>query len=84
MAGDVLGRTAAEAALAGRQEGSIAITRTSNSPYEVKYDILALEDVAAKTRTLPPEYIAGHCDIAPAFREYAEPLVGPLPMIDGF
>ncbi len=78
------GRRAADLAIDGSDEGSIAIRRTSNDPYQVSYDRIELSDVAAKTRTLPLEYIVDGCDIAPSFREYALPLVGPLPIIEHF
>lgn len=77
-----VGREAAKAALAGKLEGSIAIQRVSSSPYKVKYKLIALSDVAAKTRTIPPEYIVSGNNIADSFREYLAPLVGPLPVIE--
>ncbi len=76
------GRTAAELALAGEHDGSIAIQRISNSPYEVEYKRIELSDVAAKTQTLDPKYIMHGNDIDASFRDYLAPLVGELPVVE--
>jgi 6-phosphofructokinase 1 len=75
-------RTAADLAVGGMKNGSIAIQRVSDAPYEVEYRRIELGDVAGKTRTLPLEYIVDDCDIAPSFRSYLEPLLGELPVIE--
>ncbi|MBW2294860.1 MAG: 6-phosphofructokinase [Deltaproteobacteria bacterium] len=75
-------RKAAELAIEGVENGSIAIQRLSDAPYEVEYKRVELSDVAGKTRTLPLEYVVDGCDIAPSFRTYLEPLVGELPPIE--
>ncbi|MDE0909875.1 MAG: 6-phosphofructokinase [Myxococcota bacterium] len=77
-------RVAADLAVQGVENGSIAIQRVSDSPYEVKYERVELSDVAGKTRTLPPEYIVDDCDIDPSFRTYLAPLIGALPTIEQF
>jgi 6-phosphofructokinase 1 len=76
------GRKAAEAALAGEHDGSIAIQRVSDDPYTVKYPLVKLTAVAGKTRHLPSEWIKGGNDIADAFIKYAKPIVGPLPEVE--
>ncbi|MCC7204783.1 MAG: 6-phosphofructokinase, partial [Phycisphaeraceae bacterium] len=76
------GRKAAEAALAGHTEGSIAIQRVSSDPYRVDYKLIALTDVAAKTRTLDPKYILDGKDIDESFKAYLQPLVGKLPIVE--
>ncbi|MCC7407122.1 MAG: 6-phosphofructokinase [Phycisphaeraceae bacterium] len=76
------GRKAAEAALAGHTEGSIAIQRVSSDPYRVDYKLIALSDVAAKTRTLDPKYILDGKDIDESFKAYLQPLVGKLPIVE--
>ncbi|MEE8459739.1 MAG: 6-phosphofructokinase, partial [Phycisphaerales bacterium] len=76
------GRKAAELALAGEHDGSIAIQRVSNSPYEVEYKRIELSDVAAKTQTLDPKYIVHGNNIDPSFRDYLSPLVGELPVVE--
>jgi 6-phosphofructokinase 1 len=77
-------RVAADLAVQGVENGSIAIQRVSDSPYEVKYERVELSDVAGKTRTLPLEYIVDDCDIDPSFRTYLAPLIGELPTIEQF
>ncbi|MEX0884968.1 MAG: 6-phosphofructokinase, partial [Phycisphaeraceae bacterium] len=77
-----VGRRAAGFALAGHEQGSIAIQRVSSKPYKVEYKLVRLEDVAGKTRTLDKTYIVDDCDIAPAYAEYLAPLVGELPVIE--
>ncbi|MDX9722882.1 MAG: 6-phosphofructokinase, partial [Myxococcota bacterium] len=76
------GRKAAEVAILGDFDGSIAINRVSNDPYEVEFNMVALEEVAAKTRHLPQEYIIGGNDIDRSFRDYLAPIVGELPVIE--
>jgi 6-phosphofructokinase 1 len=79
-----VGRKAAECALAGERDGSIAIQRVSSSPYKVEYKRIELTDVAAKTKTLDPQYIVNGNNIDPSFREYIAPIVGELPAVDAF
>ena len=76
------GRKAAELALTGYIDGSIAIQRVSNNPYEVEYKRIELSDVAAKTQTLDPKYIVNGNNIDPSFRDYLAPIVGDLPVVD--
>jgi ATP-dependent phosphofructokinase / diphosphate-dependent phosphofructokinase len=76
------GRFAAERALSGDVDGSIAIQRKSNDPYRASYQRIELGDVAAKTRTLDRKFIVDNNDIHDSFREYAEPLVGRLPTVE--
>ncbi|MDH3583788.1 MAG: 6-phosphofructokinase [Phycisphaerae bacterium] len=76
------GRKAAEVALLGDLDGSIAIQRTSDVPYTVEYGLVKLEDVAAKTRTMPSEFLTGGNDVTEAFLRYVRPIVGPLPTVE--
>ncbi len=77
------GRKAAELALAGNMDGSIAIQRTSGDPYKVEYKRVDLSDIAAKTRTLDPDYITPEGNnIKDSFKEYLQPLVGELPVVE--
>lgn len=76
------GRRAAEIAMSGDVDGSIAITRKSSSPYEAELVRVDLSAVAAKTRHMPDEFIAaGGNDVTPAFVEWLRPLVGELPVM---
>jgi 6-phosphofructokinase 1 len=84
------GRFAAQLAQAGHEDGSIAIVRTSSGsasylgeidgdPYISDYKRVNLEQVAAKTRHMPAEFLAGHNNVSRKFVEYCLPLVGDLP-----
>jgi len=73
------GRFAAEVASQGDVDGSIAIIRTNDAPYESSFKRIELTDVAAKTRHMPKEFIKGTNDVTDAFISYAKPLVGDLP-----
>ncbi len=76
------GRTAAELAMSGDIDGSIAIQRTSDEPYTVEYNRIELGDVAAKTRHLPEDWIVDGNNISEKFVQYATPIVGPLPPVE--
>ena len=78
----LVGRQAAETALSGNYDGSIAIQRVSDSPYRIECKLIPLADVAGKTRTLPAYYIADDNNITDSFRDYLEPLIGPLPTVE--
>lgn len=78
-----VGRKAAELSLSGDVDGSIAIVRTSDDPYEVEFQRIELTDVAAKTRVLDKMMIVDGNNIDDAaFKKYALPLVGALPVIE--
>lgn len=79
-----VGRFAVECALRGEMGGSIAIERVSSSPYQSKAKLVALTDVAAKTRHMSPEFLKGSNDVSPAFLDYLRPLVGDLPRFESF
>ncbi len=76
------GAKAAEVAMSGDKDGSIAIERVSSEPYKSEMKLIKLTDVAAKTKHMPEEFIS-ECgtDVTDAFIEYAKPLVGELPMV---
>ena len=78
------GRHAAKLAADGVADGSIAILRTSEhgEPYASDMTRVELTDVAAKTRYMPPEFIAGHNDVSQAFIDYCQPLIGDLPEVE--
>lgn len=76
------GRKAAQLALSGDIDGSIAIQRTSDDPYTVEFKRIELSDVAAKTRVLPSDYIVNGNDIAESYRDYIAPIVGELPTVE--
>ncbi len=76
------GRKAAELAMSGDIDGSVAIKRVSNVPYQVSFERVNLADVAAKTRHMDPAHIIDDNNIAPAFVDYVRPLVGELPVVE--
>jgi ATP-dependent phosphofructokinase / diphosphate-dependent phosphofructokinase len=84
------GRFAAQLALHGHQDGSVAIIRTHSGsaawlgntqgePYASDYKRVELSQIAAKTRHMPKEFLKGHNNVSKAFIEYCLPLVGDLP-----
>jgi 6-phosphofructokinase 1 len=75
----LVGVFAAQAAVRGEQEGSVAIIRLSNHPYRIEKRLIHLSEVAAKTKVMPPEFISGTHDVSKAFIDYLKPLVGELP-----
>ena len=80
------GRFAAELAISGDVDGSIALLRKGkpgpNEVYEVEFKRIDLRDVAAKTRHMPEAFISGTNDVSQAFIDYALPLVGDLPVFE--
>jgi 6-phosphofructokinase 1 len=79
----LVGREAARLALTGLRGASITIRRISpiaaGVPYQSEFGHVDLSAVAAKTRTMPGEFIKGHNDVSGAFIDYCRPLIGALP-----
>ncbi len=70
-----VGEKAVQFAMWGDRSGSVAIKRTGF--YSVDYELLPLEAVAGKTRTMEDEFItASGTDVTDAFRMYLRPLLG--------
>jgi 6-phosphofructokinase len=70
-----VGEKAVQFAMWGKHDGSVAIRRTGF--YSVDYDLLPLDAVAGKTRTMEDEFIsASGTDVTDAFRMYLRPLLG--------
>ena len=78
-----VGRTAVRVALQGdAPHGSIVIRREGDgAEYRAAFERTDLENVAKVTRPLDEVYQGGDSDIAPAFADYARPLVGRLPLV---
>jgi 6-phosphofructokinase 1 len=74
-----LGRFAANMALSGNIDGSCAIQRKSDEPYESEFKLVPLKNVAGKTRHLPADFIndAGN-NVTDAFITWGKPLIGEL------
>ena len=70
-----VGEKAVQYAMWGGASGSVAIKRTGF--YSVDYELLPLQAVAGKTRTMEDEFIsASGTDVTDAFRLYLRPLLG--------
>ena len=70
-----VGEKAVQYAMWGQANGSVAIKRTGF--YSVDYELLPLEAVAGKTRTMEDVFIsASGTDVTDAFRLYLRPLLG--------
>ncbi len=70
-----VGEKAAHYACWHNVDGSVVIKRTGD--YAVKYELGRLEDIAAKTRHMPDEFInADGNHVTDAFRSYLRPLLG--------
>ena len=70
-----VGEKAVQYAMLGERDGSVAIRRTGD--YAVSYDLVPLQTVAGKTRTMPDEFISvSGNDVTGAFRQYLRPLLG--------
>ena len=70
-----VGEKAVKFALWGDRDGSVVIQRVGN--YQSDYDLADLEQVAAKTRTMPDAFIdAAGTGVTDAFHLYLRPLLG--------
>jgi 6-phosphofructokinase 1 len=70
-----VGERAAQYALWHDADGSVTIHRTGN--YSVDYQLSALSEIAARTKTMPDEFISEEAnDVTEAFYAYARPLLG--------
>jgi len=70
-----VGEKAVQYAMWGERDGSVAIRRTGF--YSVDYQLVPLETVAGKTRTMEDEFIAASgTDVTDSFRLYLRPLLG--------
>jgi 6-phosphofructokinase 1 len=62
-------------------DGSVAIKRVGD--YAAEYELLKLDDVAAKTKVMPDDYIVPEGNmVTTAFKNYARPLLGGLAVMD--
>lgn len=70
-----VGEKAVQFAMWGGRDGSVAIKRTGF--YSVDYELLPVDEVAGKTRTMEDAFIAANgTDVTDAFRLYLRPLLG--------
>ena len=81
----MVGRVAAQYSTdESRREGSIAMQRKPGEKYEIETIFTSIKNVARDTKHLPAEYIQDGNNITEAFKAYARPIVGPLPMVGTF
>jgi 6-phosphofructokinase 1 len=70
-----VGEKAVQFAMWGERDGSVAIKRSGD--YAVDYELIPLEAVAGKTRTMEDEFItADGTGVTAAFHAYLRPLLG--------
>jgi 6-phosphofructokinase 1 len=70
-----VGEKAVQFAMWGERNGSVAIQRSGN--YATDYKLVALADVAGKTRVMDDAFIADNdSDVTEAFTSYLRPLLG--------
>ena len=70
-----VGEKAVQFAMWGDRDGSVAIRRTGF--YSVDYELMPLDQVAGRTRTMEDEFISeSGTDVTDAFRLYLRPLLG--------
>ena len=76
-----VGEKAAQYAIWHNRDGSVVIERVGD--YAVEYSLTLLENVAGGTIKMPDEYINEEANyVTEAFRNYARPLVGDLPIVE--
>jgi len=63
----------------GLSRGSVAMKRTSDTPYQIDFFPTALSNVARQTKPLPVEWVVNGNGMSEAFLKYARPLAGPMP-----
>lgn len=60
-------------------DGSVVIRRVGN--YAVEYELVKLDEIAAKTKHMPDEFINAEANnVTEAFRYYLLPIMGPAPV----
>lgn len=75
------GREAVRAAVSGKDAVMVSIKRISDRPYQIKFDLVPIEEVVKEDATLPARYLnKEQNNILPEFADYIEPLVGELPV----
>jgi len=75
-----LGQSAVQKAANGVSGLMTTLVRQSNQPYRVEIGTFPLNEVAAKTKPIPREWIADQgLMVNEKFGEYIRPLVGPMP-----
>ncbi len=61
-------------------DGSVVIKRVGD--YAVEYGLVPLNQIANKTKVMPPEFIEGDNMVTTEFRNYVKPLVGEIAVVE--
>ena len=80
----LVGQMAVRYSAQGESGGSVAMRRVGGGDYKIETFLTPLSTVARETRHLDPVYIADGNNITDAFKQYARPLVGKLPVVGTF
>lgn len=80
----LVGQVAVQHSRQKGQSGSVAMRRIAGGAYAVETFLTPLSTVARETKHLDPSHISNGNNITAAFKDYAAPLVGPLPVVGAF
>lgn len=77
----LVGQMAVRYATQAESGGSVAMRRAAGGDYRIETFLTPLSTVARETKHMDPAYISNGNNITDAFKQYARPLVGPLPVV---
>ncbi|HXE53022.1 MAG TPA: 6-phosphofructokinase [Tepidisphaeraceae bacterium] len=80
----LVGQMAVRYGTQGEKGGSVAMRRILGGDYRIETFLTPLSTVARETKHMDPSYIADGNNITEAFKLYARPLVGKLPVVGSF
>ena len=80
----LVGQMAVKYSAQNEPGGSVAMRRVSGGDYRIETFLTPLDTVARETKHLDPSYISDGNNITEAFKQYARPLVGKLPVVGAF
>jgi len=80
----LVGQVAVRYSVEGHSGGSVAMRRVPGGDYKIETFLTPLSTVARETKHLDPSYVSDGNNITDAFKQYAAPLVGPLPKVGSF
>ena len=80
----LVGQMAVRYSAQGEKGGSVAMRRLPGAEYRIETFLTPLSTVARETKHMDASYIADGNNITEAFKQYARPLVGKLPVVGSF
>jgi 6-phosphofructokinase 1 len=80
----LVGQMAVNYSVQNEPGGSVAMRRIAGGDYKIETFLTPLSTVARETKHLDPSYISEGNNITEAFKQYARPLVGKLPVVGAF